>query len=129
VFLNLKLIAYEIAELLSENHELDVDSSDVLKGLVRFLETAAPGCVVDAVGAVQALAQGADVPVTVVIDEVPLLDEGKLAFWGDLREDLKDPALREEYLKAQALVGPVTFEPEPSSTQKAAPEAFGKDRP
>lgn len=48
--LDLKLIAADIAHLLSGAHDLDVDSADVLKGLVRFLETAAPGCVLDGRG-------------------------------------------------------------------------------
>jgi hypothetical protein len=50
VTLDLKLIAADIAHLLSGAHDLDVDSADVLKGLVRFLETAAPGCVLDGRG-------------------------------------------------------------------------------
>lgn len=46
--LDLNMIANDLAATLSENHDVDVDASDVLRGLVPFLDTIAPGSLTDA---------------------------------------------------------------------------------
>lgn len=48
--LDLKMIAHDIAEILSGDHEIDVDFGDILPHLTAFLEKVAPGIISDAEG-------------------------------------------------------------------------------
>lgn len=48
--LDLKMIAHDIAEILSGDHEIDVDFGDILPHLTAFLEKVAPGVISDTEG-------------------------------------------------------------------------------
>jgi uncharacterized protein YjbK len=46
--IDMRMLAVDLAEVLSsEEYEIDVDENDVERGLVAFLETIAPGSVID----------------------------------------------------------------------------------